>query len=109
MLDDVVIVETRVFTSRVLALLSDEDYRSLQLELVRRPGVGAVISGSGGLRKLRWAMAGGGKRGGARIIYYWHPPSSRLLMLFAYPKNERADLSAPQREALRKIVELEYP
>jgi hypothetical protein len=54
----VVIVETRAFTSRVTALLSDEDYRSLQLELLRRPGAGAVISGSGGLRKLRWAMAG---------------------------------------------------
>jgi putative transcriptional regulator len=42
---EVVIVETRAFTSRVLALLSDEDYRSLQLELLRRPGGGAVIPG----------------------------------------------------------------
>jgi hypothetical protein len=61
MLGHVVIVETRTFTSRVMALLSDEDYRSLQLELLRHPGVGAVISGSGGLRKVRWAVAGGGK------------------------------------------------
>jgi hypothetical protein len=109
MVDSVVIVETRAFTSRVIALLPDEDYRSLQLELLSRPGSGAVIPGSGGLRKLRWGMAGGGKRGGARIIYYWHLPSSRLLMLFAYAKNERVDLTAHQRDALRKIVEEEYP
>lgn len=109
MIRSVVIVETRVFTSRVIALLSDDDYSSLQLELLRRPAAGAVIPGSGGLRKLRWGMTGRGKRGGARIIYYWHAPSSRLLMLFAYPKNERTDLTAAQREALRKIVESEYP
>lgn len=93
----------------MIALLSDDAYSSLQLALLRRPAAGAVIPGSGGLRKLRWGMAGGGKRGGARIIYYWHAPSSRMLMLFAYSKNERADLTATQREALRKIVELEYP
>lgn len=43
------------------------------------------------------------------MIYFWHPTSGTLLMLFAYPKNEREDLTPAQREALRKIVETEYP
>jgi len=30
-------------------------------------------------------------------------------MLFIYLKNERADLTATQRDALRKVIELEYP
>lgn len=105
----VVIVETRVFTARILDLLSDEDYRLLQLELVRDPEAGRVIPGTGGLRKLRWGASGRGKRGGARIIYFWHPTSQRALMLFAYPKNERSDLTPGQKRALRKLVETEYP
>jgi hypothetical protein len=105
----VVIVETRGFTARICGLLRDEDYRFLQLELVRNPEVGRVIQGTGGLRKLRWATSGRGKRGGARVIYFWHARSQHLLMLFVFPKNERADLTAAQRRALRKIVEMEYP
>jgi hypothetical protein len=38
-----------------------------------------------------------------------HPKSQHLLMLFVYPKNERPDLTAAQKRALRKIVETEYP
>ena len=81
----------------------------LQLELVRDPEAGHVIPGTGGLRKLRWAASGRGKRGGARIIYFWHPKSQHALMLFAYPKNERSDLTPAQRRTLRKLVETEYP
>jgi mRNA-degrading endonuclease RelE of RelBE toxin-antitoxin system len=63
------LVETPVFTRRVLKLLTDDDYRLLQQELVGRPEVGDIIRGSGGLRKVRWAATGRGKRGGVRIIY----------------------------------------
>src|SRR5439155_13982894 len=80
----VVIVETRVFTRRIDDLLSPEEYRLLQLALVTRPDAGKIIRGTGGLRKLRWAVSGRGKRGGARVIYFWHPPSRQLLMLFAF-------------------------
>ncbi len=78
-----VIVETSIFTRRVLELLTDEDYRKLQIALVNRPHAGAVIPGSGGLRKLRWALLGRGKRGGVRIIYYWAVEQQQLLMLFS--------------------------
>ena len=52
--------------------------------------------------------SGRGKRGGARVIYYWHPKSQQVLMLFVFAKNERDDLTAAQRRALRRIVETEY-
>jgi len=105
----VVIVETRAFTARIGDLLADEQYRALQLHLVRRPTAGSAIPGTGGLRKLRWVASGRGKRGGTRVIYFWHPGSIRLLMLFAFAKNERADLTVEQRKVLRRIVESEYP
>jgi hypothetical protein len=108
-LGSVVIVETKSFTARIDDLLTADEYRSLQLELVRQPTVGKVIPGTGGIRKLRWGALGRGKRGGARVIYFWHAASETLLLLFAYPKNERDDLTPAQRKALRFIVEREYP
>lgn len=74
-------------------LLSDEEYRELQTALVNRPNAGSVIVASGGLRKLRWATKGKGKRGGSRVIYYWAVSQERLLMLFIYSKSERGDLT----------------
>ena len=104
-----VIVETSVFTRQVADLLTDDEYRGLQMMLAARPDAGAIIPGSGGLRKIRWAVAGRGKRGGVRIIYYWAVADDKLLMLLMYPKSERDDLSPAQLKVLRKIVEDEYP
>jgi mRNA-degrading endonuclease RelE of RelBE toxin-antitoxin system len=83
------IVETSVFTRRVLKLLSDENYRSLQQVLVADPRAGDLIRHSGGLRKIRWSVAGRGKRSGVRIIYYWAPARETILMLLIVWK-ERA-------------------
>lgn len=104
-----VIVETFVFTRQVQELLSDEEYRELQTALVSRPNAGAVIIASGGLRKLRWATRGKGKRGGSRVIYYWAVTQEQLLMLLIYSKSERDDLTRDQLKTLKKIVEEKYP
>ena len=65
----VLIVETPAFMRRVLKLMSDQEYRELQQTLVGDPERGAIIRHSGGLRKIRWARPGRGKRGGVRAIY----------------------------------------
>ena|SRR3989338_182815 len=104
-----IIIETSVFTRQILVLLSDGEYRKLQVVLANRPDVGALIRGSGGLRKVRWALPGKGKSGGAWIIYYWAVKQDQLLLLFAYPKSVQGDLSPAQLRVLRRIVEEEYP
>jgi hypothetical protein len=97
-------VETRVFTRRVLGLLSDEEYRLLQWALILRPDAGDVIPGAGGLRKLRWRLAGRGTLGGARLIYYFHVGPGRIYLLLIYPKNERSDLTPAERRALHALI-----
>jgi len=104
----VVIIETSVFTRQVRALMPDEEYRKLQAALVGNPALGPLIRASGGLRKLRWALPGRGKRGGVRVIYYWAVGQEQLFMLLMYPKSERDDLSPSQLRLLRKLVEEEY-
>jgi hypothetical protein len=105
----VLIVETRAFTQRIRSLISDDEYRELQLGLVAAPEAGAVIRGSGGLRKIRWSASGRGKSGGIRVIYFFHRAADRMLLLFAFAKNERSDLTAAQVAMLRTVIEQEYP
>ena len=102
------IIETPIFTRRIQAILSDEEYRLLQIHLVNKPDVGKVIPGSGGLRKLRWSAGGHGKRGGIRVIYYWFMSEDTILLLFAYSKSEQDDLISEQLRQLRKVIEREY-
>jgi mRNA-degrading endonuclease RelE of RelBE toxin-antitoxin system len=101
-------VETPIFTARLFEALDDAAYRALQLALVLRPEQGPVIPGSHGLRKLRWAVAGRGKRGGLRVIYYWAPKEDVVYMLYVYAKNEQGDLSPAQVRALSRLVREEF-
>ena len=73
-----------------------------------RPEQGTVIKGSGGLRKVRWAILGGGKRGGLRVIYYWAPAEQVVYMLFVYAKSEQGDLTADQTRQLGRLVREEF-
>ncbi|HEY4216810.1 MAG TPA: type II toxin-antitoxin system RelE/ParE family toxin [Gemmatimonadaceae bacterium] len=98
------LIETPLFSKQVQAAWSDEEYRAFQLHLVLRPEAGAIIPGSGGLRKVRWQMPGRGKRGGARVIYYWQDAAQRVYLLFLYPKNVRSNLSPAELRTLRKLV-----
>ena len=100
-----IFVETPTFTRRVLDLLDDESYAALQTHLARHPEAGKVIRGSGGMRKVRWAAKGHGKRGGVRVIYYWWVGRDRISMLFIYPKNEMDDLRVEQLKLLRRTLE----
>ena len=74
----------------------------------RIPTSGALIRGTGGLRKIRWQGSGRGKRGGVRVIYYWATNDDVILMLLMYPKSEKDDLTPEQRKVLAAIVQEEF-
>ena len=97
--------ETSVFTRQISKLISDESYREFQQELIFNPTAGDLIKESGGLRKVRWRSAAGGKRGGIRVIYYWCVSDSEIYLLLAYGKKEKEDLSAKEIKILRTLVE----
>ncbi len=101
-------VETPIFTTAIRSALVEDDYRALQVALLLRPEQGPLIPRSGGLRKVRWAGSGRGKRGGLRVIYYWHPAEETFYMLFVYPKNTQEDLTPSQLKTLRRLVEEEF-
>lgn len=84
--------------------MTDEKYSELQETLSKNPELGDIISGSGGIRKVRWGLEGRGKRGGVRIIYYWKVKEDQILFLLAYPKNVQDDLTNDQLKQLKNIV-----
>ncbi len=95
-------IETKLFTRLVNQYLSDESYTALQAELIANPDKGAVIRGSGGVRKIRWAAEGRGKSGGYRVIYFVRNVHGVIWMLTIYPKNVADSIPG---HVLRKIRE----
>jgi hypothetical protein len=86
--------------------LTDEDLRALELQILSRPTAGAVVAGTGGLRKVRFAPPSWsqGKRGAARVGYSYLVVGGVVFLLVAYAKNERADLSLRERVDMRSLI-----
>jgi mRNA-degrading endonuclease RelE of RelBE toxin-antitoxin system len=98
-------VETRLFTRLVSEYLSDQEYAQLQNELIANPKAGAVIKGSGGVRKIRWAAPGRGKRGGYRVIYFVRSSKGVIWMLTMYPKNVKDSIPGHILKQIREEIE----
>ncbi len=95
-------IETHLFTRLVTQHLSDGQHTELQLVLINNPELGAAITGTGGVRKLRWAAPGRGKPGGYRVTYYVRRPKGIIWMLTMYPKTVADSIPA---DVLREIRE----
>ncbi|MFT6734561.1 MAG: hypothetical protein ACJAS9_002763 [Polaribacter sp.] len=100
-----IFVESSVFEKNRTNYLSDEEYRQLQNVLLKIPTKGDVIQGTGGLRKVRVASKGKGKRGGARVIYYYLNSFKRFYLLIIYAKNEMTDLTPQEKGQLKIFME----
>ena len=98
------VAETSDFRRKASALLDEEEHNALIDFLADNPEAGDVIRGSGGVRKIRWAMPGRGKSGGVRVIYYFHSYEMPLWLLTLFAKNERANLSNDEVNLLARLV-----
>lgn len=98
-------VESAIFEKYREGYLSDEEYRVFQADLMTNPKLGVVIQGTGGLRKVRVASKGKGKRGGSRVIYYFLDVQCRFYLLTIYGKNEMSDLTTDQKAQLKDFME----
>ena len=95
-------IETRLFSRLIYEYLSEEDYSDLQAHLTAWPEAGDVVPGTGGVRKVRWAAKGRGKRGGVRVVYVARVAREVIWLLTIYAKHEVESIPA---NVLRKIRE----
>jgi hypothetical protein len=98
------VVETEPFLAATRKMMDDDERAALIDYLAANPAAGDIIQGTGGVRKLRWALEGRGKRGGARVIYYFHSEDIPIFALTAYAKNRRDDLSDAEKNNYKRLI-----
>lgn len=98
------IVETRTFIVEAKARLTDEERQAVITLIAADPTCGVLIQGTGGVRKVRFALQGRGKSGGVRVIYFYYSASMPIFLLSVFAKNEKANLSQAERNELAKLV-----
>ena len=101
---EITVLQWPKFKTEATKLIGTEGIDALAVYLIEHPDAGDVIPGAGGVRKLRWAAKGKGKRGGARIIYVYLVVAARIYLLRCYAKNVRTDLTADEKKELRRIA-----
>jgi hypothetical protein len=98
-------ISTNVFDKRWNELnLTDEDLRRLENYLMRNPGYGDIIPGTGGAIKLRWSLPNTGKRGGMRIIYIDLIIAEQVHFLTCYPKSKKDSLTDKEKAQIKETV-----
>ena len=85
--------------------MAEDEYLGLESFLLQYPESGKVVRGSGGVRKVRWAMSGKGKSGGVRIIYYFKKQVDEIWLLTIYSKNEVENIPAHLLRQIAKEIE----
>ncbi len=101
----IAIIETQQFADKADKIMSAAEKDGLFDFIARNPEAGDIIPSTGGVRKLRYAMQGKGKRGGARVIYYYYNDRNPLLLFTIFGKNERSDLNQEEKNALYTIIQ----
>ena len=98
------VVETPSYLADAERLFSPDERMAVVDRLAADPGCDVVIPGSGGIRNLRFGFGGRGKSGGTRIIYLFSGETVPVFVLTVFAKNEKANLSPAERNALAKMV-----
>lgn len=101
------VTEATSFERQAKTIWSDDERHAFIDFISLNPEAGALIPGTGGLRKVRWSARGAGKRGGARVIYYYFDEEHPLYLLMIFAKSRKTDMSpAEKRSASAFAAEL---
>ena len=84
--------------------LTDDDLKDLQEYLIINPETGSVIQGTGGVRKIRWALRNTGKSGGIRVLYIDFIVYEKIYLLMTYPKNQKDNISDKGKKIIKQLV-----
>ncbi|MEQ9720466.1 type II toxin-antitoxin system RelE/ParE family toxin [Yersinia alsatica] len=97
-------IETPFFSKQREVLLTEDEFRELQQILLLNPSSGALIVGTGGVRKVRFAIGQKGKSGGVRVIYYYQEPQGRIWFFTVYPKNQKDTLTSSEKQQFKDVI-----
>ena len=92
------------FDKQADVLLDSDDLQRLEHRLTINPRAGAVVAGTGGIRKLRVPAGGKGARGGVRVIYYPRSTQGRVYLIAAYAKSVKEALTPDEKRYFRRLT-----
>jgi hypothetical protein len=99
------LIRTTSFSKAIAKLkVTEAELEELETEIATNPCAGDVIQGLKGVRKIRFAMGGKGKRGGGRCIYLALNLEGTVYLLLAYGKSKQTDLSQKQRKDILAFI-----
>ena len=98
------VAETPIFSRQADKLFNEEERRELIDFLAENPLAGNRIPGTGGVRKLRFAASGRGKRGGVRVIYYFLDNYAPIYALLVYAKAAQTDMTQEEKRAVSALA-----
>ncbi len=104
-LDLKTVVETPMFSARAASVWSEQDHEDFVSHIAGNRLAGAVVPGSGGIRKIRWSREGSGKRGGVRVIYFYQTKSQQIWLLKMYAKNEKENIPAHELKRIKEAID----
>jgi hypothetical protein len=99
----ITVIETQEYKTQASKLLPPATNDAIIDYIARNPEAGALVAGTGGVRKLRWATDKG-KSGGVRVIYYFHSEDKPIFLFTVYAKSARDNISKAGRNSLKKVV-----
>lgn len=86
------VVETPTFQKQAADVWNETERMEFISFIASNPEAGDVIPGAEGARKVRWTVAGKGKRGGARVIYFNLTDDELVLLVAVYTKADKANI-----------------
>ncbi len=100
----ITVIETDAFKARVKGRMSAEAVEAVIDLVAAEPLCGDLIQGTGGVRKLRFAVKGKGKSGGVRVVYYYHNETLPVFLMTVFAKKEKDNLTKAERNMLAKAA-----
>ncbi len=102
----ITIIEFSGFLSQVGSSISSDERDEFINFIARNPEVGDIISGTGGVRKVRWGSKNKGKSGGLRVIYYFYDELAPIFLLTVYGKGEQENLTSEQKKQISVLAQI---
>lgn len=99
------VVETALFQKQWPHYWTEEERGEFAAFIAATPEAGVIVTGSGGIRKVRWKRSGTGKSGGVRVIYFARNETEEVVLLTLYAKSELDNLTGPELKEIRRALE----
>lgn len=95
------VIETPAFQKQAEKIWSEDERLNFIDWIASNPLAGDVIPGADGARKVRWSIAGKGKRGGVRIVYFNLSDDGVIVLITIYQKSWQENIS---NNDIKKVI-----